>query len=412
MITRYENNKIKNIFSDKEKYKIYYIIEHANAYLYYLKSENLELNNFNLLNEIEITDEDLIEILDNEKETKHETVAFVNFFSKKISKTNPELNLYIHKYLTSSDLIDTTTMIQMKNSFEVIKNLVVQLSDAIYLKMLSVPYDVNIMARTHGQHALPVSLKSIFNQWVAHLDLWLKDYQKTNLFYTKISGPVGQNKNEIQTILEELIVKNYGMSKDFLHIQDTITQILPRTIYSKIMFSLILLASSLEKIAIEIRLHSQTGINEFYEPFTESQSGSSSMPNKRNPIICENICGLSRILRSYMNPCLENIPTWNHRDISHSSVERIIIPDSFHLTATMLEKTKYVIENLEINFPKIKQNLNSITESTIDFHNYLKQKGLNHDSAYEIAKKISQESDSNEEYFLAKAKYYGFTKKS
>ena len=404
MIDRYKNKEIDDIFSKRTTYEIYWIIENNNLKLH---TNFFDKNNFRLDDSLPLFNEEEIEkILKIEEKTKHETNAFVNYFAS----FNTESSLYVHRNLTSSDLIDTATMIQMSFAHFLLRSAVEDLVNQIDLRKIKATQESNplIMSRTHGQHALPIKLKSLFEQWIGYLDIWIQD-AKEQQFYVKIAGPVG-DQTSLQVELEKELARYYQVSTiKSTALKSQVTQILPRTLYSKILFNLVNLGTILEKIATDIRLHSQTGIEEIFEPFTEDQSGSSSMPNKRNPILSENICGLARILRGYMISSLENVATWNHRDISHSSVERIIIPDSYHLLMHMVKNLNYVMRDLVLNDTKIKENISETTDLTINFQNYLKETGFPHELAYKLAKKISQESKTEQE-FWEKAQFYGFTK--
>lgn len=404
MIERYEDSEINFIFSDKFKYEIYAIIERLNDLeqnneLYKYDDDELEVYSY-----VKVLEEDLQTIKSFEKETKHETLAFLKWYNQKFNNSNT------HKDLTSSDLIDTADMIRMKLAFEHVINKLVLLSINTFETISKVNPNTLIMARTHGQHALPINLRHLLKQWHSLIETAIDSFRKglNDFFFVKIAGPVGKatesNKNVEQKLCKIYLINPNNRT------QET-TQIIPRHNYSRILFELVLLGGCLEKIATDIRLHSQTGIEEIFEPFQEKQKGSSAMPNKRNPITCENICGLNRLLRSYMQASLENIVTWNHRDISHSSVERVIIPDSFHLICNMLDKMNFVIENLEINYSNINDNLNNKTSNAIDLYNFLKETGADHETAYEISQKLSM-MFKDEATFFERAKEYGFVKKS
>lgn len=402
MIERYEDTEIAYIFSDKFKYQTYSIIERLNDLEHdsgLIKADADYIINYS---SIKLEQSDLDEIKQFELETKHETLAFLKWYNQKFNNPNT------HKGLTSSDLIDSTDMIRMKFGFEQVINKLVLLSINMFELSSKISPNVQIMSRTHGQHALPIPLRSLIKQWHSLIETSITSFRNKldELFFVKIAGAVGQ-ATESNRNVQEVLSRIYLMQNSN-KLEET-TQIIPRYNYSRILFELVLLGGCLEKIATEIRLHSQTGIEELFEPFEDKQKGSSAMPNKRNPITCENICGLSRLLRSYMHASLENIVTWNHRDISHSSVERVIIPDSFHLICNMLDKMNYVIENLEINYSTIKQNLNNKTSNAIELYNFLKQTGADHETAYEISQKLSM-MFKDENTFFERAKEYGFVK--
>ncbi len=402
MIERYRDQDIEQIFSDKNKYEIYCAIERLNDLEHaklLLKKDNDFLMNYST---VKIEQEDLDAIKEFELEMKHETLAFLKWYNQKFNDPNT------HKELTSSDLIDSSDMIRMKSAFEHVLHKMYSLYDVSHDLVSTTSYDIKIMSRTHGQHALPISLQTLINQWSELIGSSIKSFEKARreLFFIKIAGPVGeqtQSNENVENALASIYSINVNPRKE------QTTQIIPRYNYSRILFELVLLGGCLEKIATDIRLHSQTGIEELFEPFQDKQKGSSAMPNKRNPITCENICGLSRLLRSYMHASLENIVSWNHRDISHSSVERVIIPDSFHIICNMLDKMNFVIDHLEINYSKIEENLNNKTSNAIQLYNFLKETGADHETAYEISQKLSM-MFKDESTFFERAKEYGFSK--
>ena len=401
MIERYKDENIERIFSDKNKYEIYCIIERLNDLE--LSSGLIDKDPSFLINHCTepVTDEDLKAIKEFDLEKKHETLSFLKCYNQKFdySKT--------HKDLTSSDLIDSSDMIRMKEAYEQVIAKLVSLDINLY-ELSKRTSDTKIMSRTHGHHALPIRLSSLVDQWYGLVSSSIDSLQqgKENFFFVKIGGPIGLQTESNKNVEKALaLICNINPNPK----PNETTQIIPRYNYTRILFELVLLGSCLEKIATEIRLHSQTGIEEIFEPFEDKQKGSSAMPNKRNPIICENICGLSRLLRSYIQPSLENIVTWNHRDISHSSVERVIIPDAFHLTCNMLDKMIYLVKGLEFNHLMIEQNLNNKTSNAIQLYNFLKGTGASHETAYEISQKLSM-MFKDEETFFERAKEYGFSK--
>lgn len=392
MIDRYEIQKIKEIFSDKNKFKIFTSIEILNN----LVLGKYELNPgyiYILEKQLELSDNDVKEIREYELETKHETLAFLKWFHLNFKNLST-----VHQGLTSSDLLDTAMMIQIEESLNYTLSNLTILLEKIDKKKCSINPAQKILARTHGRNALPIPLQSLFEHWNSLLHNKYRQIINNTKCVYKIAGPVGEKTEEHKT-LENYINKIYPSLFPY---RDKVTQILPRTIIAEIIFDITMLSSIAEKIATDIRLHAQSNIDELYEPFASSQKGSSAMPHKRNPIICEKICGLSRVVKSHLQVAIDNIQSWNHRDISHSSAERIIIEDSFHLVNHILESLIYVFDGLEINYFKINENLNSHIDST-HFYQYLKTKlAKSHEEAYSISQSFSL--NLNKEDFLSVTK--------
>lgn len=392
MINRYENKKIKNIFSDKNKFKIFTCIEILNNLV--IDKQKLTPDYILILQkEIELSDQDVQNIRKYELETKHETLAFLKWFHLNFKSSST-----VHQGLTSSDLLDTTMMIQIEESLTyTLSNLTLLLEKINKKKDLLNP-NQKILARTHGRNALPIPLQSLFEHWNSLLHNKYRQIINNNKCVYKIAGPVGE-KTEAHKTLENYINIIYP---SLFAYRDKVTQILPRTIIAEIIFDITMISSIAEKIATDIRLHAQSNIDELYEPFESNQKGSSAMPHKRNPIICEKICGLSRVIKSHLQVAIDNIQSWNHRDISHSSAERIIIEDSFHLVNHILESLIYVFDGLEINYSKINENLNSQIDST-HFYQYLKTTlAKSHEEAYSTSQSLSL--NLNKEDFLTVTK--------
>jgi adenylosuccinate lyase len=218
------------------------------------------------------------------------------------------------------------------------------------------------MARTHGQLAKETTFAHFINTKIQHLERAYKIFEQAceNLNFVKFAGPVGDKTIELK-MFEEYVNEFYNTKNTDLEF----TQIVPRDLYANLMYGIVSLGIAVEKIALEIRLMSQSGIEEVSERFYVNQVGSSAMPHKRNPITCENIMGLTRLLKSYLAPSVENINLWGYRDMTHSSVERVIIPDSFHLLCTILNKMTDVVDNLNVNEENIIDNITDVNMSTV-----------------------------------------------
>ncbi|MBI5573443.1 MAG: adenylosuccinate lyase [Elusimicrobia bacterium] len=319
-----------------------------------------------------------------ENTVKHDMIAFLTNISENVGKDS----IYIHRGLTSSDVLDTALALQLKDASNIL------LADleilARTIKYQARKYkDTLMIGRTHGIHAEPITfgfkLAGWYSEIMRHLDI-IKSV-KEHISFGKISGAVGTYAH-IEPGVEEYVCKKLGLKSEPVS-----TQIIPRDRHAQYLATLSIVASSIEKFATEIRTLQRTEIAEVEEPFTEGQKGSSAMPHKRNPVICEQLCGLARVIRANALCSLENVSLWNERDISHSSVERIIIPDSTILLDYMLKKMAYVIKNLTVKTENMKKNL-SITSNAIFSQRLLLEivgRGYSREKIYPLIQKLSQE---------------------
>ena len=334
MISRYNRPKIEAIWSNENKFRIWTEIECLIAE---------QLSNLGIIPKEAAEDIrknikfNVDEINEIEKETHHDVIAYIDNVSNYIGENSK----YFHHGVTSSDIIDTSFSIQLKQSSEIIID---QLKELIAeLKKKSKVYKNTIMiGRSHGIHAEPITfgLKMAsfyfeFKRNLKRLEFALKDVS-----ICAISGPVG-TFNSIDPSVERYVAKKLN-----LRTEDISTQIIPRDRHAHFFSTLGIIASSIERLAIEIRHLQRTEILEVEEFFKEGQKGSSAMPHKRNPILSENLTGIARYIRSAVIPSMENIALWHERDISHSSVERIFSPDITIATDFALARLTDVIKNL------------------------------------------------------------------
>ncbi|MCK9603096.1 MAG: adenylosuccinate lyase [Candidatus Omnitrophica bacterium] len=274
-----------------------------------------------------------------EEKTQHDVVAFVNNVAQYVG---PDAK-YLHMGLTSSDVLDTTLGVQLKAASDILIDDLDRLSGALAKKAKKYK-DMVCIGRTHGIHAEPTTfgLKLALMYDETKRDLERLKLAKEEVSVGKISGAVGTFAN-IDPQVETYVCKKLGLEPARIS-----TQIIQRDVYAQYMATLAIIGSSLEKFATEIRHLQRTEVAEAAEPFGKGQKGSSAMPHKRNPVICERICGLSRILRGNALAAMENVSLWHERDISHSSVERVIMPDSTLALDYMLNKFIQVIEGLSV----------------------------------------------------------------
>ncbi|MEK6714926.1 MAG: adenylosuccinate lyase [Candidatus Omnitrophota bacterium] len=315
-----------------------------------------------------------------EKKTQHDIVAFIAEVSKYIGKDAR----YFHLGLTSSDILDTTLALQCKEAADILLSDLNKLTQAIRNKAKKYKNTVCI-GRTHGVHAEPTTFGLKLASWYSEVlrAQQLLKQAKEYISFAKISGAVGTYSN-IDPFIEKYIAVKLG-----LEVEPVSTQIIPRDRHAVYMARLAIVGSSLERFALEVRNLQRTEVLEAEEPFAKGQKGSSAMPHKRNPVICERICGLSRILRANAMAGLENIALWHERDISHSSVERIILPDSSILLDYMLQKMTEVVEGLVVYPENMLKNL--VKTGGLIFSQAvltkLMQKGLKRMSAYELVQR-------------------------
>ncbi len=320
-----------------------------------------------------------------EAKTHHDIVAFITNLAGNIGKDAQ----YLHMGLTSSDLLDTTLGLQLKRASQILIDDLEKLLDILSQKAKKYK-DMVCMGRTHGVHAEPITLGLNFCLWYDELRRNLKRLWQTKeaVSIGKISGAVGTYAN-IDPRVEEYVCKKLGLRPAKIS-----TQIIQRDIYAQYLATLAIVGSSLEKFATEIRHLQRTEVREVEEPFAKGQKGSSAMPHKRNPIICERICGLARVLRANALASFENMNLWHERDISHSSVERIIIPDSCILLDYMLNKFIDVIKGLVVYPENMLENLIK-TKGLIFSGRLLRelmQKGLTRTHAYDLIQACAMET--------------------
>ena len=323
---------------------------------------------------------DIKRIKEIESEVKHDVVAFLTNLAEYVG---PEAR-YIHLGLTSSDIGDTCLALQMKRAAQIILQDLDKLAGVLREKTRE-HKNTLMMGRTHGIHAEPITLGLKFALWYEETKRNLERMReaKENISYGKLSGAVGTYAN-LEPSVEEYVCKKLDLTPCPVS-----NQIMQRDRHAQYLSTLAIIASSLDKFALEIRGLQRTEIRELEEPFLKGQKGSSAMPHKRNPITCERICGLARLLRSNLQAGLENVALWGERDISHSSVERVIIPDSTILLDYMLEKFTWILENLFIYPENMKKNIEKTKGLFYSQRLLLElaEKGLSREEAYRLVQK-------------------------
>lgn len=379
MILRYSREKMRNIWSDEYKFETY------------LKVEILACKAWNKLGVIPTSDVEAIEkkakinlsrIQELEEATKHDVIAFTRSISEQLGSEKK----WVHYGLTSTDVVDTTNGYLLKQANDIIYDDILVFMDVLKEKALKYK-NTPCIGRTHGIHADIASFGLKWALWYEEMKRNLKRFMfaRSDVECGKISGAVGNFVN-VEPFVQDYVCGELGIASANIS-----TQVLQRDRHAYYMATLALIASTLEKIATEIRNLQRTEIHEVEEAFQKGQKGSSAMPHKRNPIASENICGCVRLLRGYMFSSYEDITLWHERDISHSSVERVILPDATELIDYMLNRYKGVLETIVVYEDNMLNNINK-TNGVIYSQrvmNALIDQGLSREEAYDLIQRIT-----------------------
>ncbi|AAW71091.1 adenylosuccinate lyase [Wolbachia endosymbiont of Brugia malayi] len=394
MIPRYSRKEISAIWEENNKFNIWLKIERlaceAQAKLGVIPSNVAK----RLSGAITFDVERINEI---ESTVKHDVIAFLTYIAEKVGVDVR----YLHYGMTSSDVLDTCFAVQLKESCNILLENLKNLLAA--LKKKAEDYKGTIcVGRSHGMHAEPTTLGLKFTRFYAEFK---RSYQRLinaqkEISICKISGAVGNFAN-VDPFVEEYVAKGMEL------VPETISsQVIPRDRHAMFFSVLGVIASSMENVAVEIRHLQRTEIAEIAEYFSTGQKGSSAMPHKCNPILSENLTGLSRLIRSYVSPALENVVLWHERDISHSSVERCIAPDACILMDFALVRLTDLIDKLAINKENIEKNLNS-SKGLIFSQRILLElvnSGLTREEAYKIIQGNAMKVKQNNSDFLFELK--------
>lgn len=382
MIERYTRKEMGDIWSIENKFRKWLEVEiavcEAWAELGKIPKDALE--------EIkEKADFDLKRIDEIEATVKHDVIAFLTAVAEKVGPSSR----YIHMGLTSSDVVDTAMALQIKQAGELILKDLNEFKELLREKAFQHKNTI-CMGRSHGVHAEPTSFGLRFALWYEETKRNIERLKQATkrISIGKISGAVGTFSN-IPPEIEEIALKKLGLKPE-----PVATQVVQRDRHAEFLSTLALIAGMVEKIAVEIRHLQRTEVLEAEEPFTKGQKGSSAMPHKRNPVGCENLSGLSRLVRSNAFASFENIALWHDRDISHSSVERIIIPDNCILVDYMLNRLYGIIKDLVVYPERMLKNM----ELSYGLYNSqrvllaLVEKGLTREEAYKITQSNAMRS--------------------
>ena len=382
MIPRYSREQLVKIWTPNNKFKIWLNIEilacEAQCELGIIPKNSLKIIKKKADFEVERIDT-------IEKEVKHDVIAFLTNLAENVGIDSR----FIHLGMTSSDVLDTCLSVQMKQSCKIIISELRELIEIIREKAIEHKNTICI-GRSHGIYAEPTTfglkLLKVYAEFKRNLKRLIE--AEKNISVCAISGAVGTFAN-IDPFVEQYVAKKLGLRPEPIS-----TQVIPRDRHAHLFSIIGILASSIENISIEIRHLQRSEVNEVQEFFLKTQKGSSAMPHKKNPILSENLTGISRIIRSSVAPLMENISLWHERDISHSSVERIVCPDALILIDFSLNRLKGVIKNLVVNKKKMKLNL----MNTNGLYNSqrvlleLTKKGISREKAYRIVQSVAMKS--------------------
>ena len=371
MIDRYISNEINSIWNDQNRFNTWKLVQEK--FVETLEQLNIaEVGVAEKIRKAEVTKD---EVYKREEITNHDLASFVDILQEKVG----EGSNWIHYGLTSSDVVDTANSMLILQSIGIVEESINNLLSILQERAIQ-EKDTVIIGRTHGVYAEETFLGNIFGNWHLEIQRSLKriESSKNNIAIGKLSGPVG-NHSVVTEEMEKLTLEKLDLVPETFA-----NQIVSRDRYAEVISSLGILASTYERIATNIRSYQRSEISEMFEAFKEGQKGSSAMPHKKNPISSERISGLARIVRSYVNTSLENMVLWNERDISNSSVERIILPDAFHLISFMTSELNSIISNLIVNYEQINKNLTNAKNKSMSqkLLSHLVTKGIDRDTAY------------------------------
>lgn len=379
MIKRYSLPEMTKIWSEENKFQRWLDVEiavcEAWAELGKIPLSSLE----NIKKKAKFSVERIEAI---EKVVKHDVIAFLTNVAEYVG----EDSRYIHLGLTSYDIVDTALSLLLVDSLDLITEKAKRLSEVI--KNQAIEHKKTIIpGRTHGVHAEPITFGVKLLVWYEEMGRHLNrlDQARKVINVGRISGSVGTYIH-LDPRVEEIALKKLGLTPAKVS-----NQVLQRDRHAEVLFTLALIATSLEKMAVEIRHLQRTEVQELEEPFTAGQKGSSSMPHKKNPVRSERISGLARVIRSYLITALDNIPLWHERDISHSSAERIIFPEAFTFTDFILNEMIDLISHWKVNKERMASNV-FLTHGLVFSQAVmlaLNQKGLSREEAYEIVQRLS-----------------------
>lgn len=382
MIARYSRKEMSDLWTDEQQFQAWLEVELAACWAW-AKLGKIPMEDVDKL--YENAGFDVERIKEIEAKTRHDVVAF----TRAVSETLGEEKKWVHYGLTSTDVVDTAWGVRLKKANAILLEGLERIVDVLAEKAKAHKYTV-MMGRTHGIHAEPTTFGLKCALWYAEMNRNLERFKKAaaDVEFGKLSGSVGTFAN-IPPEVEEYTCEKLGLKPAPIS-----TQTLQRDRHAYYLSTLALIGSTMEKMAVEVRHLQRSELREAEEAFRKGQKGSSSMPHKRNPISSENISGCARVLRGYMVTAYENIPLWHERDISHSSAERIILPDATTLLDYMLNRFAGVIENLVVFEENMEANIwktQGLVFSQRLLHKLI-DKGMPREQAYDTVQPLAMKS--------------------
>lgn len=391
MISRYTRPEMAAIWTDEKKFECWLAVElaadEAWAKLGHIPAEDVEKLKQNAKFDVD-------RIQEIEAVTHHDVIAF----TRNVSESLGEEKKWVHYGLTSTDVVDTAYGYQLKQANDIIRKDLEDFTQIVADKAREHKNTV-MMGRTHGVHAEPTTFGVKLARWYSEMKRNIERFDRAakGVEAGKISGAVGTYAN-IDPFVEEYVCEKLG-----IRAQEVSSQVLPRDLHADYMASLALIATSLEEFATEIRGLQKSETREVEEYFAKGQKGSSAMPHKRNPIGSENICGLARVCRGHMVTAYENVALWHERDISHSSAERIILPDTTILIDYMLNRFGRIVKNLTVFPENMKRNMDKTFGLIYSGRVLLKliDTGMSREEAYDLVQPYTAKAWDEQTQFLS-----------
>ncbi len=382
MIQRYTRKKMGSIWSEEAKYQSWLDVELAVCRAWASKGKIPKKDMAAIEKGAGFS---LKQVEKIENVVRHDVIAFLTSVAKHVDRKKKKgSSRFIHKGMTSSDLVDTAQAVRMVKSCDIIIEGMEKFIKA--LGKTAKKYKNTVMiGRSHNIHAEPITfgLKVLIWYFEAKRNLERIKQAREEIRAGKISGAVGNYAN-IPPSVEKKALSSLGLKR-----AEAANQVMQRDRYAFLMSTIAIAAASIEKVAVNIRLLQHSEILELEEPFAKGQKGSSAMPHKRNPVVCEQLSGLARLTRTNALAAMENIALWHERDISHSSVERVILPDNFILLDYMLDKAVWIISGMKVYGENMQRNLNKLKGLVFSQRVLLTllEKGITREGAYEIVQK-------------------------
>ncbi len=394
MIPRYSPQDVAELFSDAHRFDTMLEVELLAAEGLAEQGVVPHVDVVKLRQRRPVIDEDFVTAVEErEAVTNHDTAAFVDVVQSRIGM--PE-GAWIHYGLTSSDVVDTALCSNLTQAMDIVVTEAIALRDALTRRAVQ-SIDLPITGRTHGQHAEPTTYGVKFALFALQVqrDVERAQHARTSIAVGKLSGAVGTFSN-IDPAVEAYVCARLGLTPV------PATQVIARDRHAEVLYACASLGTAIEQFALEVRHLARSEVGEAEEPFTAGQKGSSSMPHKRNPVLSERLCGLARVLRGYLQAGLEDVALWHERDISHSSVERVVLPDALALTVYMLRKATGLADGVVLHPERALENLTTGSLGLVFSQSVLTalvDTGMSRDDAYRVVQSAARRASDERRNF-------------